>query len=156
MAQPASNNLANPGKSRILLKPAWLHALGLGLLLALAGPRALPADPPPSPTLPENPVRYPYSGKLAAFDTQRRLIAIDGRERRRVILLNDATRVTRANQPSTLETAQPGEEIAGVCARDSQGREIAITLRLGPKVESPAPAPPPTLKPIRPPKIIEP
>jgi len=136
--------------------PAWRHILGLGLLFAILAPRALPADPPPSPALPEKPVRYPYSGKLAAFDTQRRLIAIDGRERRRVILLNDATRVTRANQPSTLETAQLGEEIAGTCARDAQGREIALTLRLGPKVESTSPAPPATLKPIRPPKIIEP
>ncbi len=77
--------------------------------------------------------RAPFQGKIHAVDKAAQTVTLEGKERKRIIHLTAQTRIAKAGQPASLEDAAVGEEVAGQTIRTSDGREEAVSLRLGPK-----------------------
>jgi len=72
----------------------------------------------------------PFRGKLKAIDNTAKTISI-GNE---TIYITSETRITKAGKPATLEDGAVGDDVAGACRKDAEGKINALTLRFGPKV----------------------
>jgi hypothetical protein len=85
----------------------------------------------------KKPVPGPFHGKVAAVDKQARTIQVG----KRTFYVGPECKLTKAGKPAKLEAAVVGEECGGYMKPSPDGRLVATTLRLGPKVDVPAPAP---------------
>lgn len=93
--------------------------------------------PAPQSVEPEKkPVRLPFRGKIHSIDKTAMTITLDGREKKRTIHVTPQTRIAKAGKPAKLEDAVPGEEVGGQAIRIGNGREEAVSLRLGPKPDA--------------------
>ena len=79
--------------------------------------------------------QLPFHGKLNAVDKAAKTITLEGKERKRVILISSQTRIAKAGKPATLDEAVLGDEVAGQLIKVADGKEEAVSLRLGPKPE---------------------
>ena len=84
------------------------------------------------------PARLPFSGKLSGVDQTLMTITLEGKQKKRVIGITSKTRITKAGKPATLEDALPGDVVGGQAVRTGEGKEEALSLRIGPKVENSA------------------
>lgn len=146
-----------------LLLAAFTHTLPLPLTAAAAdrlpdpGPvLAVPAGNPPTdpgrvPMLAQAETpdpgtktgkrqTYPFRGKVASIDATARTVTLEGRTSRRVISVNDDTRLTRDGATARLEEIKPGEAVGGTLRKSAEGREIATLIRVGLKPKDKAPA----------------
>ena len=90
---------------------------------------------------------FPFRGKIAAIDKSARTITLEGKERPRVIHLTAETRITKDGKPVTLEEAGIGDEAGGLLKSEENGKQAAVSVRLGAK-----PEPQPKPKSVRQPK----
>ena len=81
---------------------------------------------------------YPFRGVIASFDSEARLLKLEGREKSRAVHLTDRTRLNRDGQTVLLADLKPGETVGGALRRTADGREEAVMIRIGPKPETPA------------------
>jgi hypothetical protein len=77
----------------------------------------------------------PFHGKLHAVDKSAKTITLEGKEKKRTIHLTAQTRIAKAGKPATLEDAVAGEEVGGQIVKNGDGKEEAVSLRLGAKPE---------------------
>lgn len=111
-----------------------------GLFASIAGVtnsvRAQDAAKPAELTAPEKKsVRLPFRGKISSVDPAAKTITLDGKVKKRVIHITSQTRIAKYGKPAKLEDAVIGEEVGGQALRLASGREEALSLRLGPKVD---------------------
>ena len=76
---------------------------------------------------------YPFSGKADKVDAAAKSFAIIGKEKSRTILTTDMTKVTKAGQPAKFADLKDGEEVGGTVRKNKDGKEEAVTLRIGAK-----------------------
>lgn len=81
----------------------------------------------------KQPRPYPFNGKLSAVDKEMKTITIMGKEKNRTLHLDDQTKVVKNEKPASLADATVGEEIAGQLRKTADGKEVLVSLRLGPK-----------------------
>jgi hypothetical protein len=90
----------------------------------------------------KKPVPGPFHGKVAAVDKTARTIQVG----KRVFHVSPDCKLTKGGKAARLEDAVIGEECGGYMRPSEDGRLVATTLRLGPKVATatavPAPAAP--------------
>ena len=117
--------------------PLLIAALVAGTLFTF--PALLRADDKAAPSGAEQkatpPARIPFNGKIHAIDHEALTITLDGKERKRTIHLTKETRILKAGKPAKLVDALVGEEIGGQIIKTAEGKEEAVSLRLGPKPE---------------------
>jgi hypothetical protein len=82
----------------------------------------------------KKPVPGPFHGKVAAIDKTARTIQVG----KRTFYVSPDCKLTKAGQPAKLEDAVVGEECGGYMKPSPEGKLVATTLRLGPKVAVPA------------------
>jgi hypothetical protein len=121
--------------------------LGVALtLLALQGARTVAADTD-SPAAETSTAKaadtaigrpYPLNGKIATTDKLAMTITLEGKQKPRVIHVTSQTRWVKQGKPATFEDAQPGDSVGGQVAKNKEGQEVALSLRLGPKPEKPS------------------
>ncbi len=75
----------------------------------------------------------PFHGKLTAIDLTTGSFTLGHKAGGRVIYLSARTRITRGERRVSLATAILGEEISGQLIKRTDGKEEALSLRLGPK-----------------------
>lgn len=122
------------------MKNKFIQTLTIGLFAAFALSTVLPvtaADekkPAASATTPEKPKRngMPFNGKLSAIDTAAKTISIAGKEKTRTFQLTDKTKIMKAGKAATLADAKVGDEVGGF-AREEEGKQVVVSLRVGPK-----------------------
>jgi hypothetical protein len=76
----------------------------------------------------------PFRGKLKAIDNTAKTISV-GNE---MIQITSETMITKAGKPATLEDGVVGDDVAGACRKDAEGKVNAVSLRFGPKVPAAA------------------
>jgi Cu/Ag efflux protein CusF len=81
----------------------------------------------------KQPRPYPFSGKLGAVDKEKKTITILGKEKSRTLYLDGQTKIMKQEKPATLEDAAVGEDVAGQLRKTEDGKEMVISLRIGPK-----------------------
>lgn len=107
--------------------------------LALSSPqRVVGAESTEAVQKEKKAIRLPFRGKVNSVDKTAMTITLDGKEKKRVIHVTAQTRIAKAGKPAKLEDAVVGEEVGGQAIRTADGREEAISLRLGPKPETAA------------------
>ena len=74
---------------------------------------------------------YPFHGTLDSIDAEKRTITLKGKKKNRVILLSAETRFFRSGVKAARDSATPGERVTGTVRKNSEGREVAVTVRLG-------------------------
>lgn len=84
----------------------------------------------------KKPTPIPFAGKLGAVDKAAMSITLDGKNKKRTILVTPQTRILKAGKPATLEDAVIGEEVGGQAVKNADGQEEAVSLRVGPKPEA--------------------
>lgn len=104
-------------------------------LASLDSQAAEKATPAPAATKEKKSDRAPFHGKLQAVDRTAQTITLEGKEKKRTIHLTGQTRIAKAGKPATLDDALVGEVVAGQILKTTDGREEAISLRLGEKPE---------------------
>jgi hypothetical protein len=114
-----------------------LLAMAMLTLITWANPMHAQTDPvEPKPEQKEmRESRFPFRGKLSEINQKEMTIALVGKEKKRMIHLNKETRITRDGKPAKLSDAVVGEEVGGLLMRTAQGKEHAVSLRLGAKPE---------------------
>jgi hypothetical protein len=93
----------------------------------------------PSLPVPEKETRrtqFPFRGKIGAVDASAMTITLEGKERKRKIQVTSQTRILKDGKVAKITDAMVGEEVGGVLTRTADGKEEAVSLRLGPKPES--------------------
>jgi hypothetical protein len=118
-----------------------IHSSSLLLILALLALAPVPGTTAPATTnaataaaTAKKPVPGPFHGKVAAIDKTARTIQVG----KRTFYVSPDCKLTKAGQPAKLEDAVVGEECGGYMKPSPEGKLVATTLRLGPKVSAPA------------------
>jgi hypothetical protein len=125
-----------------------ISAFTLALFIAFAGASSAPIQAETTAASSEaigkdaKPVRVPFRGKIAAIDKAAMTLSLEGKEKRRVISITSQTKFTKAGAPATLEDAIVGEEVGGLAQRTEDGKEEAVSVRLGEKPNGKAAAKP--------------
>ena len=78
------------------------------------------------------PRAYPFSGKLGAVDKENKTITILGKEKSRTLFLDEQTKIAKNEKAATLADAAVGEDVAGQLRKTADGKEVLISLRIGP------------------------
>ena len=91
--------------------------------------------PPPAPA--QRVKSYPFRGELDSVAADGLSLKMRGKTKPRIILVSSETRTWRGEATATLQDAQPGERVTGSVFRNEQGKEQALTVRLGGKPKSP-------------------
>ena len=73
---------------------------------------------------------------MAAVEKKDMTIAIEGKEKKRIIHISPQTRIFKEGKPATLDEAALGDEVAGSVRRTTDGKEEAVSLRIGAKPET--------------------
>jgi hypothetical protein len=81
---------------------------------------------------------YPFNGKIASVDKTAKTVTLQGKEKARVIQITPDTRITKLGKPATLDDATAGEIVGGQVRRTAEGKEAAVSLRIGPAPEGKA------------------
>lgn len=81
---------------------------------------------------------YPFRGKVASVDKAGKTITLQGKEKSRVIQITDQTKITKAGKAAKLDDATAGEDVGGQVRRTDDGKEVAVSLRIGPAPEGEA------------------
>lgn len=125
---------------RRVLSLAAAFATSAACLAAAADPQAPePAGTPPRTTSTDNAAKpakrstYPFRGVIGAFDTETRLLTLEGKQGKRVIRLTDLTRLERDGRPGVPTDLKRGEKVGGTLKRNPQGEEEALLVRIAPK-----------------------
>ena len=77
--------------------------------------------------------RFPFRGKVAAVDTAAKTITLAGKEKNRTIHITAQTKIIKSDKAANLEDAAVGDQVAGQVSRTADGKEEALSLRIGPK-----------------------
>jgi hypothetical protein len=99
------------------------------------------ATPPAAGAEARQPRPYPFNGKINAVDKEKKTITLLGKEKNRTLHVDDKTRIVKNEKPASLADAAVGDEIAGQLRKMDDGREILVSLRIGPKPAREQPAP---------------
>jgi hypothetical protein len=78
---------------------------------------------------------YPFNGKVASVDKTAKTVTLQGKEKARVIQITADTRIMKLGKPATLDDATVGESVGGQVRRTADGKEAAVSLRIGPAPE---------------------
>ncbi|MEW6158789.1 MAG: hypothetical protein AB1813_15290 [Verrucomicrobiota bacterium] len=81
--------------------------------------------------------RYPFNGKLDSVDKTAMTVTVAGKENKRILHITSETRIMKAGKPATLDDAVVGEAIGGQALKTPDGKEQAVSLRLGAKPDAP-------------------
>ena len=76
---------------------------------------------------------YPFHGTLDSVNGDGTSLTLRGKTKQRVIMVSPRTRILRGETKATLKQAIPGERITGSVFRNDDGKEQALTVRLGGK-----------------------
>ncbi len=76
---------------------------------------------------------YPFRGVIGTFDSETRLLTLEGKQGKRVIRITDTTRLERQGRPGTADDLKRGEKVGGTLKRNPQGEEEALLVRVAPK-----------------------
>ena len=76
---------------------------------------------------------YPFYGTLDSVDAKERTITLRGKKKNRVILFTSESRVFRNGTVASLADSIPGERVSGSVRKNAEGKEEALTIRLGAK-----------------------
>jgi hypothetical protein len=79
----------------------------------------------------------PYGGTIAAVDKTAMTVTIKKKEAEKTLVVTASTKITKAGKPATLDDAVVGEE-AGASYLEEAGKNVARSLRFGPKPEKKA------------------
>lgn len=76
---------------------------------------------------------FPFRGKIAAVDQEAKTITLRGKEKNRVFQITDKTKIMKGGKPSSLAEARVGDEVGGQAQVAAEGKNEALSLRLGAK-----------------------
>ncbi|MBI4661207.1 MAG: hypothetical protein HY735_20485 [Verrucomicrobia bacterium] len=110
--------------------------IGMGLTVPAFAQTDASKSPSPSASKEKKTVAIPFAGKLSAIDKTAMSITLEGKTKKRTILIAPETKIMKAGKPATLEDAVVGEEVGGQVIKNGGGLEEAVSLRLGPKPEA--------------------
>jgi hypothetical protein len=66
-------------------------------------------------------------------DKEKKTITLMGKEKSRTLHLQTDTKIEMAGKPATLADAKVGETVAGRVIKSPDGKELLVSLRIGPK-----------------------
>jgi hypothetical protein len=90
---------------------------------------------------------FPYTGKVTKVDAAGNSFSLNGAKgKERVFMVNEATKITKDGQPSTLNDLAVGDAVTGSVSKQGE-TQIAKSLKMGAKAEAKAKAPEPTVNP---------
>ncbi len=116
------------------MKKTCTKILGIGLLAALAFGPALTLCAAEKEKKESKTKGTPYSGKVEAVDKTAKTITLGSKEKNRTYSITSDTKVTKMGKPATLDEAVVGED-ASAYGHEESGKQVAQSLRLGPKEE---------------------
>lgn len=125
-----------------------MNALALGLVLCVAvsanevakgnfgagrksSDEAAASPARKSPVAKEKLKSYPFHGYLHAVAPDGQSLQLKGKTKQRSILISPRTRIYRGESKVTLQQAVSGERVTGSVHKNAEGREEALTVRLG-------------------------
>jgi hypothetical protein len=79
---------------------------------------------------------YPFYGTLDSVDLKEKTITLRGKKKNRVLVCTSESRFFKNGASATLADAVPGERISGSVHKNSEGKEVALTIRFGTKPAS--------------------
>ena len=133
------------------MKIKILHSLApvfvaLALPLAAFGAEkkmpAAPAEKASEPTAaaeksgPHAGTKLPYQGKVSAVDATAKTFSIKGKDKERVFVLTDTTKITKDGNPVEIGSIASGETVRGQAIKVGENWEAASVM-LGEKVAAP-------------------
>lgn len=74
---------------------------------------------------------YPFYGTLDSVDPTQQTITLRGKKKNRVIHFTADTRIQRNGALATAQDAIPGERVSGAVRKNAEGKEVALSIRLG-------------------------
>jgi hypothetical protein len=77
----------------------------------------------------------PYNGTIGSVDKSAKTVTIKTKEKSRSYQITAETRISKAGKPATLDDAVVGE-VAAAYGTEKDGKYMAISLRLGEKVDA--------------------
>lgn len=83
----------------------------------------------------KHPGALPYSGAISAMDKDAKTITLKGKEKERVITLNDETKITKDGAAATWDDLKAGEMVRGQVMKSEDGKEVAKSVMLGEKAK---------------------
>lgn len=105
-------------------------------LTATAQDKAKPATPAAEDAGNEKKPRpYPFNGTVHAVDKQAKTVTLLGKEKSRILHYNDTAKVQKMGKPAKMEDLVAGEEVGGQVTKTDDGKEMIVSLRIGPKAE---------------------
>lgn len=115
----------------------------IGLICTATGlPATTPVSPGTNSLAPAPPIAstkklrsIPFAGVIQKVDTFEHTITLNGKGGGRIFHIVPETRIMRNNQPASLNGALKGEEVGGAYKVSPEGKNIAVSLRIGPKPE---------------------
>ena len=79
----------------------------------------------------------PYTGRILSIDPDSRTVTLSGKKPNRILIVTARSKIIKDGAPATLKDAKVGDEIGGQLRTFPDGRHEAVSLRIGPKPESP-------------------
>ena len=76
----------------------------------------------------------PYGGTISAIDKTAMTVTVKKKEAEKSFSITAETKITKAGKPATFEDGVVGEEV-GVYSMEEGGKNVARSLRFGPKPE---------------------
>ncbi len=103
---------------------------------------AAPSRPATTDNAPRSTKRqtYPFRGVIGSFDTETRLLTLEGKQGKRLIRLTETTRLERDGRTGSTTDLKRGEKVGGTLKRNPQGEEEALLVRIAPKPSPDDPA----------------
>jgi hypothetical protein len=74
---------------------------------------------------------YPFHGTIASVDLQKQTIFLEGKAKKRPILVTPSTKITIDGRAGALSSLTPGQEAGGSVFKNPEGLEEARTVRVG-------------------------
>jgi hypothetical protein len=79
---------------------------------------------------------YPFYGTLDSVDLKEKTITLRGKKKNRVLVCTSESRIFKNGTSATLADAVPGERVSGSVHKNSEGKEVVMTVRFGTKPSS--------------------
>jgi hypothetical protein len=88
-----------------------------------------PKDKPSANTEKKKPV--PFRGKVSAVDKVAKTVALEGKEKQRILQITSDTKITKDGKPAVLDDVTPGESVGGLARENAAGKMELVTLNVG-------------------------
>ena len=125
----------------MLKKSIQLIAIGLVTAFAVAATGTVHAQEKKAAAAADakiaKPKAGPFSGKINEIDKAAKTINI-GKEKKRTIYITAQTKIKKNGKDATLDDAAVGEEVGGYQRENAEGKQEAVSLRIGAKPEGTA------------------